>query len=99
MECANCRTLTLIFIVGVFVIIARKALGRSKIELPAGQMTHSLRHTFASHFMSNGGNIVVLKEILGHSSLNDTMKYAHFAPTHLEEAIRLNPLATSRKEC
>jgi hypothetical protein len=47
--------LTAYFIVGVFVII----LERSKIELPAGQMTHSLRHTFASHFMSNGGNIVV----------------------------------------
>lgn len=75
----------------------RKALERSKIELPAGQMTHSLRHTFASHFMSNGGNIVVLKEILGHSSLNDTMKYAHFAPTHLEEAIRLNPLGNMAK--
>lgn len=66
---------------------------RSKIELPGGQMTHSLRHRFASHFMSNGGNIVVVKEIPGHSSLNDTMKYAHFAPTHLEEAIRLSPLA------
>jgi integrase len=71
----------------------RSALKRSGVELPSGQMTHSLRHTFASHFMQNGGNIMVLKDILGHASIVDTMKYSHFAPKHLEEAIRLNPLA------
>lgn len=71
----------------------RSALKRSGVELPSGQMTHSLRHTFASHFMQNGGNIMVLKEILGHASIVDTMKYSHFAPKHLEEAIKLNPLA------
>lgn len=35
----------------------RSALERTGIELPAGQLTHVLRHTFASHFMMNGGNI------------------------------------------
>ena len=71
----------------------RQAIKRSKIELPAGQMTHVLRHTFASHFMMNGGNILVLQRILGHASITDTMKYAHFSKTHLEEAVSLNPLA------
>lgn len=70
-----------------------QAIKRAKIELPEGQMTHVLRHTFASHFMMNGGNILVLKEILGHSDIKDTMRYAHFAPTHLEDAITKNPLA------
>ncbi|QXN26688.1 site-specific integrase [Shewanella putrefaciens] len=69
-----------------------QAIKRAKIELPEGQMTHVLRHTFASHFMMNGGNILVLKEILGHSDINDTMRYAHFAPTHLEDAITKNPI-------
>lgn len=63
------------------------------IELPAGQMTHVLRHTFASHFMMAGGNIIVLQRILGHSDIRVTMRYAHFAPDHLEDAIHLNPLA------
>jgi integrase len=71
----------------------RKALERSKIELPNGQMTHALRHTFASTFMQKGGNIIVLQNILGHASIKETMKYAHFAPAHLEDAISLNPLA------
>ncbi|MCW2484768.1 tyrosine-type recombinase/integrase [Candidatus Symbiopectobacterium sp. NZEC127] len=63
------------------------------IDLPEGQMTHVLRHTFASHFMMNGGNIIVLQRILGHSDIRITMRYAHFAPDHLEDAIHLNPLA------
>ena len=70
----------------------RKALERTGVQLPKGQCSHVLRHTFASHFMMNGGNILVLQQILGHASINDTMKYAHFSKTHLEDAIRLNPI-------
>jgi site-specific recombinase XerD len=47
----------------------------------------------ASHFMMNGGNILVLQKLLGHSSLTMTMRYAHLAPDHLQEAKTLNPLA------
>ena len=68
---------------------------RTKIVLPDGQMSHVLRHTFASHFMMNGGNILVLQRILGHTDIKMTMRYAHFAPDHLDEAVRLNPLAFS----
>ncbi|EDR3919223.1 tyrosine-type recombinase/integrase [Salmonella enterica] len=70
----------------------RNALERAGIDLPAGQLTHVLRHTFASHFMMNGGNILVLQKILGHTDIKMTMRYAHFAPNHLEEAAKLNPL-------
>ena len=71
----------------------RSAVPRAGLSLPKGQLTHVLRHTFASHFMMNGGNILVLQKILGHSSLAMTMRYAHLAPDHLQEAARLNPLA------
>ncbi|WP_353651672.1 tyrosine-type recombinase/integrase [Pseudoalteromonas sp. NBT06-2] len=57
-------------------------------------MSHVLRHIFTSHFMQKGVNILVLQQILGHSSIIDTMKYSHFAPTHLEDAAKLNPLVT-----
>ena len=70
----------------------RKALQRAGIETPAGQLTHVLRHTFASHFMMNGGNILVLQRILGHTDIKGTIRYAHFAPYHLSEAMLLNPL-------
>jgi len=68
------------------------AVGRAGIELPRGQMTHVLRHTFASHFMMQGGNILTLQRILDHSTIIMTMKYAHLAPDHLEEAKKLNAL-------
>lgn len=71
----------------------REAVEKSGLTLPRGQLTHVLRHTFASHFMMNGGNILVLQKILGHSSLMMTMRYAHLAPDHLQEAKALNPLA------
>ncbi|WP_228261177.1 tyrosine-type recombinase/integrase, partial [Klebsiella pneumoniae] len=56
---------------------------------------HVLRHTFASHFMMNGGNILVLQRVLGHTDIKMTMRYAHFAPDHLEDAVKLNPLANN----
>ncbi|WP_374334465.1 tyrosine-type recombinase/integrase [Leeia sp.] len=70
----------------------RKAVSAANLELPDGQLTHVLRHTFASHFMMNGGNILTLQRILGHASLTMTMRYAHLAPEHLQEARVLNPL-------
>ncbi|WP_024550776.1 phage integrase [Siccibacter turicensis] len=70
----------------------RKAVERADLNLPNGQLSHVLRHTFASHFMMKGGNILVLQRILGHTDIKMTMRYAHFAPDHLEEATRLNPL-------
>ncbi|MEE8731136.1 MAG: tyrosine-type recombinase/integrase [Rahnella inusitata] len=76
----------------------RKAIKRADIELPDGQLSHVLRHTFASHFMMNGGNIVVLQRILGHTDIKMTMRYAHFAPDHLEEAIHLNPLECANEK-
>ncbi|PKB89211.1 integrase [Ewingella americana] len=70
----------------------RSALKRAEIETPAGQLSHILRHTFGSHFMMSGGNILVLQRILGHTDIKVTMRYAHFAPDHLNDAITLNPL-------
>lgn len=63
------------------------------LDLPPGQLTHVLRHTFASHYMMNGGDILTLQRVLGHASLAMTMKYAHFSPGHLAGVVELNPLA------
>lgn len=68
-------------------------LALTDIELAEGRRTHVLRHTFASHFMMNGGNILVLQRILGHANIRETMRYAHFAPNHLEDAVKFNPLS------
>ncbi len=70
----------------------RGAYKRCGFDTP-GQLTHILRHTFASHYMMAGGDILSLQRILGHSSITMTMRYAHLSPDHLESALRLSPLA------
>jgi site-specific recombinase XerD len=76
----------------------RKAVERTELEVPDGQLSHVLRHTFASHCMMNGENILVLKNILGHTGIKMTIRYEHFAPDHLEEAVRLNSLENRKNE-
>ena len=41
---------------------------------------HGLRHTFASHWVMNGGDLFRLQKILGHRSVEMTLRYAHLAP-------------------
>ncbi|CAH8217262.1 hypothetical protein VAEKB19_4050001 [Vibrio aestuarianus] len=43
--------------------------------------------------MRNGGNILDLKEALGHVNIDQTMVYAHFSPNHLSSVVRLNPIS------
>lgn len=71
----------------------REGITQAKLKMSDGQLTHILRHTFASHFMMNGGNILALQKLLGHHSLTMTMRYAHLSPDHLQEARKLNPLS------
>ncbi len=47
---------------------------------------HDLRHTFASNFVMNGGDIRVLQELLGHKSITVTEMYAHLSPDYLQGA-------------
>lgn len=45
---------------------------------------HDLRHTYASHYIMNGGGLSELQALLGHSTPSMTLKYAHLAPGFLE---------------
>jgi len=46
---------------------------------------HILRHTFATLFLAKGGQAMVLKEIMGHESIQTTQKYVHFQPEDLQK--------------
>jgi site-specific recombinase XerD len=48
---------------------------------------HDLRHSFASNYMMNGGNVFDLQKLLGHTDIKMTMRYAHFTPAHLQNSI------------
>ncbi len=45
---------------------------------------HDLRHTFASHWVMNGGDVYKLQKILGHANIQMTMRYAHLSPHAFE---------------
>ncbi|OGP10912.1 MAG: hypothetical protein A2048_05490 [Deltaproteobacteria bacterium GWA2_45_12] len=46
---------------------------------------HGLRHTYASHYMMNGGNLYDLQKFLGHSNISTTERYAHFSRLHIQK--------------
>lgn len=46
---------------------------------------HIFRHTFATMFLAKGGNALVLKEIMGHESVQTTRKYIHLQPEDLQK--------------
>ena len=48
---------------------------------------HDLRHTFASHFIMNGGDVLTLKEILGYSSMKMVERYTHLAISHKRKQV------------
>ena len=50
---------------------------------------HDLRHTFASHFVMNGGSLYDLQKLLGHARFEETQRYAHLTPEHLAKAVNI----------
>jgi integrase len=71
----------------------QEACSRCGIE-PIGW--HTLRHTFASQLVSRGASLKSVQDLLGHSTVNMTLRYAHLAPEVLRDTISLlEPKANS----
>jgi len=62
----------------------RKQMG---LEKDKEFVLHHLRHSFASRLAGKDISLYVIKELLGHSTIQVTEKYAHLAPGKLAEAI------------
>jgi integrase/recombinase XerD len=48
---------------------------------------HTLRHTFATHLIQNGADIIVIQSLLGHESITTTEIYTHLEQSHLRETV------------
>jgi integrase-like protein len=62
----------------------KKASSEAKIE---NFRFHDLRHTFASHLVMPGVDLVTMKELLGHKTINVTNRYTHLAQEHKAQAV------------
>ncbi len=70
--------------------LALNALKRCCVRVGIRKISwHTLRHTTASHLVAEGVPMNVVKELLGHSSILMTSKYAHLAPSAMKDVVEL----------
>ncbi len=61
---------------------------RVNLGLPKTATPHSLRHSFATHLLKNGGDLRIIQELLGHSSLSTTQLYTEVDDISLEKTYK-----------
>lgn len=58
---------------------------------------HDLRHTFASHLAMKGIDLYTISQLLGHSDIKMTQRYAHLTPNHKKIAVNMINFADDAK--
>lgn len=61
-----------------------------------GRPWHAMRHTFASHYVMNGGNLLALQRMLGHSRFEMTQLYSHLSTGFMAAEILRVPFGPRR---
>ena len=73
-------------------MVVTKYMKALQLEGDKNISPHKLRHTFATMLYLNGADINVLKELLGHESLETTQIYTHVDQSKKQKAMSMHPL-------
>lgn len=68
-------------------LVKQRLLADRKVRI----RLHDLRHTFASHFLANGGDLRTLMYLLGHRRIQTTERYSHVLQSSISEASNVIP--------
>jgi integrase/recombinase XerD len=66
--------------------LMQKALVKAGLE-NKNYTIHTIRHSFATHLLDNGTDLYTIKELLGHSNLQTTMRYMHLTSKRIDQIV------------
>lgn len=80
----------------IFIILKELAL---KVNINKKIGPHTLRHSFATYLLSQGANLRVIQQLLGHESITTTEIYAHLSKKQLISTVKkFHPRSTNEEE-
>ena len=82
--------------VGAVQRMCHRAVAAAGLNKPASM--HTLRHSYATHLLEAGVDIVTLQKLLGHRSLSTTAHYLHLSTRYLQQTPSLLDLLALPKE-
>ena len=80
---------TILSRVMIFIIL-KQLKNKSNINKKIGP--HTLRHSFATHLIENGADLITIQKMMGHESITTTERYLHVNKKHLiDSMIKFHP--------